>query len=326
MTATVPPAPSIPPAIARDASHPAALAAPASITPATVAPPLLQDVSHPAAAPMAAVSPVGPVTASDPMPVPAPSAVSRTPLTVAPPLTAPENSPAAGIAPVTVAGAPVADPVAARVTPAAPVAALAPVITDADSRAVTLADTQIAGGVPVPPIVSLPEAQTPQPAARQAEAATSVRKLAARNSIDLATVTGTGAGGKVLGKDVKAAIAAKNAGAAGDADQPSPVTDGIADTTLAPVPSPAEAAPPPVTVLSSSPPTAAGIPDESTVTLRLNIAQRDDRTLSITSSDQLAAMAANALPGLMVISAALELSVQGPVLLAEVASTAAVEL
>ncbi|MFD9332439.1 2-oxoglutarate dehydrogenase, E2 component, dihydrolipoamide succinyltransferase [Streptomyces sp. NPDC060065] len=137
---------------------------------------------------------------------------------------------APGAAPVAAAPAAPAAPAAAApvpVAPAAPVAPPAPVAPAAPAPApaapVAAAPTPVQPAAPAPAPVAAPAPVTPAPA----PAATSgdegayvtplVRKLAAENGVDLATVKGTGVGGRIRKQDVIAAAEAAKAAAAAPA-------------------------------------------------------------------------------------------------------------
>lgn len=371
----------VPPAFTalQDVSHPAAVApvftAPAPATPAPAAP--VTPVSPTPAAGVAAgvaVDEIGPVTASDPLRLPAPVQVQRSPLTVTTPEQRQDPSPAAGIAPESVAPAvevpgtaPAAPTSAPAVAPVAPVAAvasaaaaIAPVVEAADPQPY---DPRIAGGVPTPPVITLAELENPAPAAhREVKASASVVELAGRTGIDLAALVGTGKGGKIIVADVKAAIAARKANspsatpaavtvpavesapvpdpvtvpavesapasgpvaipAVESAPVPGPVAIPAAETTAVPTPMIAAQAPAPVLAQAPAPGTANAGCGEPTTSIRFTLTS----ACTITSIDDLTAMVVDKLPNLMVVSVALELSASGPVVVAQVAQTAAVDL
>ena len=107
----------------------------------------------------------------------------------------------------------VAAPVAAPVAPAAPAAPAAPVApVDPFPNASTLA--AVATGAPV--------VATPAVATGSAYVTPIVRKLARDLGVDLATVSGTGVGGRVRREDVEAAAAAARAAAAAPAPAAAP--------------------------------------------------------------------------------------------------------
>ncbi|MEU9448158.1 2-oxoglutarate dehydrogenase, E2 component, dihydrolipoamide succinyltransferase [Streptomyces sp. NPDC048277] len=139
----------------------------------------LAVIGAPGAAPAAAPAAAAPAPVAAPAPAPAPAAP------VAPPAPAPAPAPA----PV----APAPAPVAAAPAPAAPAPA---------------------------PVAAAPVTPAPAPAAPVDEGAyvtPLVRKLAAENGVDLATVKGTGVGGRVRKQDVLAAAEAAKAAAAAPA-------------------------------------------------------------------------------------------------------------
>ncbi|WP_326730605.1 2-oxoglutarate dehydrogenase, E2 component, dihydrolipoamide succinyltransferase [Streptomyces phaeochromogenes] len=143
---------------------------------------------------------------------------------------APGAAPAAAPAPAAPAPAPAA---AAPAAPAAPAPAPAPAAPAAPAAAAP-APVQPAAPAPKPaPAAPAPVASAPAPVASApvtpapAPAATSgddgayvtplVRKLAAENGVDLATVKGTGVGGRIRKQDVLAAAEAAKAAAAAPA-------------------------------------------------------------------------------------------------------------
>lgn len=126
-------------------------------------------------------------------------------------------APAAPAAPVAAAPAPVAP--AAPVAPPAPVAPAAPAPAPAAPVAAAPAPVQPAAPAPAPVAAPAPVTPAPAPAAvsgdEGAYVTPLVRKLAAENGVDLATVKGTGVGGRIRKQDVIAAAeAAKKAAAA----------------------------------------------------------------------------------------------------------------
>ncbi|MFF9013942.1 2-oxoglutarate dehydrogenase, E2 component, dihydrolipoamide succinyltransferase [Streptomyces sp. NPDC014870] len=130
---------------------------------------------------------------------------------------APAAAPApAAPAPAAAAPAPVAPAAApAPVAPAAPVAAPAPVAPAAP----------VAAPAPVAPAAPAPVAA--QPVDDGAYVTPLVRKLASENGIDLASVKGTGVGGRIRKQDVLAAAEAKKAA-------PAPVAAAAAPAAAAP--------------------------------------------------------------------------------------------
>ena len=357
MSASVPPAPNAAPVAPQglqDISHGAVAPAPVSVAPApayAVAPIIpLHDVSHAAA--------VGPVTASEPLPVPDPVAVQSTPLTVAPAPPAADNSVITGIAP---AGPPIA-PVPAAVAPApaaappaltpVPVTAAPSVQPSAPGQGEVYVLSPVAGGAPLPPVIALPNNPAPQPTegTQTPPVSKAVQTLADRHGIDLRTITGTGTRGRVIRADVEAAISAAAVEAGAQTLNPVPepvplavpaiVTEQPLVSTLvnsaqvqdnaqgpvvaAPVDVPAAkdpANPATSTITSASAPSATVL---STVRLPFDLSC--GRTLQIGPDTDLVSMAAHALPGLVITSAVLELSADGPAVLATFATAAAVSL
>ena len=138
------------------------------------------------------------ISATAPSAAPAAASAAPAPAPVAP------AAPAAPAAPV--APAAPAAPVAPAV-PAAPVAPAAPVPVDPFPNASTLAAKASAA-----PVVASPAAAT-----GSAYVTPIVRKLARELGVDLATVSGSGVGGRVRREDVEAAAAAARAAAAAPA-------------------------------------------------------------------------------------------------------------
>ncbi|MFN6545007.1 MULTISPECIES: E3 binding domain-containing protein [Mycobacteriaceae] len=357
MSASVPPAPNATPVAPQglqDISHGAAVApAPVSVAPApayAMAPIIpLHDVSHTA---------VAPVTASEPLPVPDPVAVQSTPLTVAPAPAAADNSVITGIVPAgpPIAPAPAPVPPAPAVAPPAPVTVpvtgVPPVQPSAPAHEEVFAPSPVAGGAPLPPVIALPDTPALQPTADTPAPSVSkaVQTLADRHGIDLRTITGTGTRGRIVRADVEAAISAAAVEAGEQSLNPAPepvatpVPAAVAEQPLVSTPvnpvqaidiaqdsvvvapvevpateNPANPSPPPVT--SADAPPAAVL---STVRLPFDLS--GGRTLQIGPDSDLVAMAAHALPGLMITSAVLELSADGPAVLATFATAAAVSL
>ena len=136
------------------------------------------------------------------------------------------------------ASAPSAAPAVAQAAPAAPVAPAAPAapVTPVASAAPAAPVVPVAPAAPVDPFPnastlaaaasSAPVVATPAAATGSAYVTPIVRKLARDLGVDLATVSGTGVGGRVRREDVEAAAAAARAAAA----TPAPT----APTTAAP--------------------------------------------------------------------------------------------
>ncbi|MDQ0953035.1 pyruvate dehydrogenase E2 component (dihydrolipoamide acetyltransferase) [Streptomyces phaeochromogenes] len=142
----------------------------------------LAVIGAPGAAPAAAPAPAAP----------APAPAAEAPAPAAPAAPAPTPAPAAPAAPAAAAPAPV-QPAAPAPTPApAPAPVAAAPVTPAPAPAATSGDD----GAYVTPLV---------------------RKLAAENGVDLATVKGTGVGGRIRKQDVLAAAEAAKAAAAAPA-------------------------------------------------------------------------------------------------------------
>ncbi|MEU9879578.1 2-oxoglutarate dehydrogenase, E2 component, dihydrolipoamide succinyltransferase [Streptomyces phaeochromogenes] len=135
---------------------------------------------------------------------------------------APGAAPAATPAPAAPAPAPAA---AAPAAPAAPAPAPAPAAPAAPAAAAP-APVQPAAPAPKPapapaPVAAAPVTPAPAPAATSGDdgayVTPLVRKLAAENGVDLATVKGTGVGGRIRKQDVLAAAEAAKAAAAAPA-------------------------------------------------------------------------------------------------------------
>ncbi|MFF1682700.1 2-oxoglutarate dehydrogenase, E2 component, dihydrolipoamide succinyltransferase [Streptomyces sp. NPDC058256] len=128
-------------------------------------------------------------------------------------------APAAPAAPAAAAPAPVAP--AAPVAPPAPVAPAAPAPAPAAPVAAAPAPVQPAAPAPAPVAAPAPVTPAPAPAATSGDEGAYVtplvRKLAAENGVDLATVKGTGVGGRIRKQDVIAAAEAAKAAAAAPA-------------------------------------------------------------------------------------------------------------
>ncbi|MFD9194795.1 2-oxoglutarate dehydrogenase, E2 component, dihydrolipoamide succinyltransferase [Streptomyces phaeochromogenes] len=134
---------------------------------------------------------------------------------------APGAAPAAAPAPAAPAPAPAA---AAPAAPAAPAPAPAPAAPAAPAAAAP-APVQPPAPKPAPaapaPVASAPVTPAPAPAATSGDdgayVTPLVRKLAAENGVDLASVKGTGVGGRIRKQDVLAAAEAAKAAAAAPA-------------------------------------------------------------------------------------------------------------
>ncbi|WP_159766922.1 2-oxoglutarate dehydrogenase, E2 component, dihydrolipoamide succinyltransferase [Streptomyces sp. HM190] len=139
---------------------------------------------------------------------------------------APGAAPAAAPAPAPAAPAPApAAPAPAPAAPAAPAPAPAPAAPAAPAPAPAAPAPAPAAAAPAAPAPA-PAPVTPAPAAAPAAAKATdegayvtplVRKLAAENSVDLASVKGTGVGGRIRKQDVIAAAEAAKAAAAAPA-------------------------------------------------------------------------------------------------------------
>jgi pyruvate dehydrogenase E2 component (dihydrolipoamide acetyltransferase) len=179
-----------------------------------------------AAAPPAEAAPAAPAPAAEPA-APAPTEAPVTPAAPAPT----EAAAAAPAAPAPAAEAPAA--------PAAPQAAPAPA---PEAPAVTPAAPQ-AAPAPAPAPAPLAPPAAPAPAAPAAPAAGShagpagyvtpiVRKLANEQGVDLASVTGTGVGGRIRKQDVISAHVAPAAAAGAPAPRQALETSPLRGTTV----------------------------------------------------------------------------------------------
>jgi 2-oxoglutarate dehydrogenase E2 component (dihydrolipoamide succinyltransferase) len=142
---------------------------------------------------------------------------------------------AAGASPAAAAPAPTPEPVAAAPAPA-PTPAAAPTPPPAPAPAPTPAPEAAAPAAPATPAPSA--ATAPGGAASDAYVTPLVRKLASDNGIDLATVSGSGVGGRIRKQDVQAAIDAKKAAAA-----PAPASAPSSSPAAAPTARPTAASP-----------------------------------------------------------------------------------
>ncbi|WP_171134093.1 2-oxoglutarate dehydrogenase, E2 component, dihydrolipoamide succinyltransferase [Streptomyces sp. Z423-1] len=141
---------------------------------------------------------------------------------------APGAAPAAAPAPAAPAPAPAAEAPAAPAAPPAPAApapaaqAPAPAAPAAPAQPAVPAQPAAPAPAPAAPAPVTPAPAAPAPAAAQptdegAYVTPLVRKLAAENGVDLATVKGTGVGGRIRKQDVLAAAEAAKAAAAAPA-------------------------------------------------------------------------------------------------------------
>lgn len=331
MSSTVPPAAGVAPAAPlRDVAHPPAAAA---VPPAHPDIPI-RDVTHTPTEPAQAH---GPVTDSEPLPVPMPSGTSHSQLTAKPQREIQKPSMVGGIAPVAPLYRPEPQKRVAQ-TPAAPAPAAAPVAAVEVHEA-----SPIAGGTVAAPVVPLPQ-DTPTAAVGTPFAvADSVRQLAGRNGIDLGAITPTGRGGRITKKDVESAIAAA-AITADTAAEPteSPERDDGAENGDSPLPAavhtpprktgsaPAGAAPAEPTAAPTADPDPVAYPAPAQVAeaaqLNVHLDFSAGHTIQIGSSDDLLALARTKLPLFHIRTAVLDLSATGAVLLATVDSSLEVTL
>lgn len=138
-----------------------------------------------------AAAPAAPVPAAEnPAPEPAPAVAAPAPEPVAPPVAeAPPAPPAPAAAPAAPPAPPVAPPVAEPAPPATPAAAPPPAV------ALPVAAPAASAGLPGP----VPTGSRSMPYVTPI-----VRKLAHDHGVDLATVTGSGVGGRIRKEDVLA--------------------------------------------------------------------------------------------------------------------------
>ncbi|MFO7691061.1 MAG: 2-oxoglutarate dehydrogenase, E2 component, dihydrolipoamide succinyltransferase [Cryobacterium sp.] len=155
----------------------------------------------------------------------APAAPAEVPSAAAP---APAEAPVA-VAPAAAAAAPAAPPAAAAPVAAAPAAPAAPPAA-VPPAAVPAPPAPAAAPPAAAPPVAAPAAPAPAaPAARGSHAGTSgyvtpiVRKLAHEAGVDLATISGTGVGGRIRKQDIIAAVPAAAAELAAPSVQVSPL-------------------------------------------------------------------------------------------------------
>ncbi|MCH0565044.1 2-oxoglutarate dehydrogenase, E2 component, dihydrolipoamide succinyltransferase [Streptomyces sp. MUM 2J] len=124
-----------------------------------------------------------------------------------------------------VIGAPGAAPAPAAPAPAPAAPAPAPA---APAQPAAAAPAPAPAPAPVTPAPVTPAPAAAQPADEGAYVTPLVRKLAAENGVDLATVKGTGVGGRIRKQDVVAAAEAAKAAAAAPAPAPAPAAAGSA--------------------------------------------------------------------------------------------------
>ncbi|HEY2551167.1 MAG TPA: 2-oxo acid dehydrogenase subunit E2 [Streptosporangiaceae bacterium] len=232
-----------------------AAAAPPAAAPAEAAP---EQAAPPAPEP-AAPAPPQPVAAEQVAPQPvAPQPVAAQPAEpqpAAPPPPAPQVAPAAAYEPEPAAVVPEA--VVSAPPPPAPAPAAAPPPEPEPAAA--------AYSAPYEPTVTTPESDNGHAApaeptqfgdgAEGPYVTPLVRKLATENGIDLATVTGTGVGGRIRKQDVLDAATAVR-GAAAVAAPPAPPAVAPPLAPAPPAPAPAAAAPPVPAPAAAAPPPA----------------------------------------------------------------------
>ena len=161
----------------------------------------------------------------------------------------PEPEPAP--APTTAPSAPA--PVAAAPAPAAPVAAPAPAApVAAPAPAAPVAAPAAAAPVAAPAAASPASDDDEEPAG--AYVTPLVRKLASDHGVDLASVRGTGVGGRIRKSDILAAAAASSEAAQEAAPAP------VAATAAAPAPAPAPASAPAPTAAQAQAPAPTSAP------------------------------------------------------------------
>ncbi|WP_236745912.1 E3 binding domain-containing protein [Mycobacteroides abscessus] len=215
----------------------------------------------------------------------------------------------------------------------------------------------------VAPVVAAPSVESAAAQAVSVPVSDSVRAFAARHNIDLSTVTGTGSRGRITRKDLEAIVAAA---AALSSEAPvaepevaaAPAAEPVAPPVV-PAPSPASVAPvivePTTTPVEPAPapafsapivaaPSAIETPTPSALTpaapadsspsqvvsgglnLRVPIDLSAGNKFAFDAGTDLVALARDVLPALNVLSAFVELTVEGPALVVTVAATTAVSL
>ena len=162
----------------------------------------------------------------------APAAQAEEPAAEVPSTDAPapeEDAPASAPEPARAADPAPADPAPAEHAPATQISA-PPLVAPAASPVIAAPPAAApAPAVSAPPAAAAPAPAVSAPAAEAAPAANAgyvtplVRKLASEQGVDLATVTGTGVGGRIRKEDVLAAVTATPADASTDAKNSAPV-------------------------------------------------------------------------------------------------------
>ncbi len=230
--------------------------------------------------PMAAVPPMpveSAIGASEPLPIPEGVPVQRSPQNTEPPVASERPTPISDLnhisaTPVAPHPAPAPAPVGPDATvPAAPPAAAPSTVAHAAAEPGAAepdsGNSRVAGGTLPPPIVDVEDA--PNPSTPDVKVAAPVQKKADRYGIDIDTIAGTGKGGKVIGRDVDAAIAAKAAASEVIAEDAAAVpAASVEPTPTLPTEAAARTAPAEevneedstVTVPTSTPPVAAAPP------------------------------------------------------------------
>ncbi|MEP6480707.1 MAG: 2-oxoglutarate dehydrogenase, E2 component, dihydrolipoamide succinyltransferase [Rhodoglobus sp.] len=175
-------------------------------------------------APEAPVAPAAEATAPE-APAAEPESASPAPEAAAAPEQSPE-APAAAAEPA----AEVAPPAPLASTPVDPTPAVSAPVDPTPAVSAPVDSAPVPVAPPAPPAVTAPPASVPAPAASAADAAAGyvtplVRKLAHESGVDLASVTGTGVGGRIRKQDVLAAGSATVAPATAPAPVPAAAKD-----------------------------------------------------------------------------------------------------
>jgi pyruvate dehydrogenase E2 component (dihydrolipoamide acetyltransferase) len=142
-----------------------------------------------------------------------------------------------------------------------PPPALAPAAALAAAKPTALPPSA-AASTPTAPASSAPAASAPLVSTERIHSSPLVRRMAKEHGIDLASLEGTGAGGRITKEDIETAIAAQSAGTAGATPTPPTATT---RTTPPPPPPPAPAAAPGAPAVHGSqfvPALQVGVPRE----------------------------------------------------------------
>jgi pyruvate dehydrogenase E2 component (dihydrolipoamide acetyltransferase) len=128
---------------------------------------------------------------------------------------------------------------------ATPAPAPAPAAAKAAPQAPVAAATSAARPPAPPPAAAAPTPAAPQRTSERIHSSPLVRRMAAEHGIDLTTIPGTGAGGRISKQDIEAVIAAGGAPAAAPPQPSAPAAAAPARPTPPPPPAPAAAPAPP---------------------------------------------------------------------------------